>query len=224
MTERGIIFSTPMVRAILDGRKSMTRRVVKTRYPLEFCGGRGDSQDDPTQWGYGPCDPDGSWMMLRVGAYESFDLHEIRCPYGVPGDLLYCRETYFRLPPEHRPDDHHAHYIYKADWTDGTKDVKWKSGRFMPKVAARLWLKILDVRVQRVQEISEEDVVAEGIDIGKTPYPPEEYALRDFDVDFETAYRDLWNSLNAKRGYSWEQNPWVFALTFERAKGPAHEA
>ena len=206
MTERGIPFSAPMVRAIREGRKTQTRRVMREqRFGRAFHMG-GDH-----------------WQLLACSGYVQPERNPdsvpfVRCPYGMVGDLLYVRETFFRLPPEHRPDDRHTHYIYKADWTGGAKDVKWKSGRFMPKVAARLWFKILDVRVQRVQEITRDDALAEGVDLSAELFPrinSQDKALARFPK--------LWDSLNADRGYSFKSNPWVWALTFERTERPAHE-
>lgn len=173
MTERPIIFSGDMVRAILDGRKTQTRRVMKPQpSPADvFVGDHG--------LGMGP---------------------QFRCSYGQSGDRLWVRETWAceccGRTLEYRAVHGRCEGLsYRADGGTGGSSG-WRSPIHMPRWASRLTLDITEVRVQRVQEISEEDAVAEGVDIW---------------ADF----RPLWDSINAKRGFGWDVNPWVWALTFK---------
>lgn len=188
-----------MVRAILDGKKTQTRRVVK---PL------------PSWQVHSVCEPSGAaapwevWFHLpettRVG-------HLRKCPYGVPGDRLWVRETFW-----HQPEQHDSYpgmgslkvcddvTIYRADF-DGDEDrsFAWRPSIFMPRWASRITLEIADVRVQRVQEISYRDSVAEGV--SESPFA-------------QTAFSRLWDSINSKRGHGSEKNDWVWALTFKRVQ------
>jgi hypothetical protein len=127
----------------------------------------------------------------------------VHCPYGIPGDRLWVRET-FAQGVEGCPGG----ISYRADHADPKGDgpahpVKWRPSIFMPRAASRILLEITDVRVQRLQEISTRDIWAEGI--AASP-----------DVDPVHEWRDLWDSLNAARGFGWAANPWVWAITFRR--------
>jgi len=184
--ERPILFSGPMVRAILDGSKTQTRRVAKLTpsAAVKEPGGH-------RRWH--PADPE------AVAA----------CPYGIPGDHLWVRETW--AP---HPDDLGA--LYQATdpgWDDNDSGLLWKHSIHMPRWASRITLEITGVRVQRVQEISVADAMAEG--------PPcccniEREHHRDCSWTDKEHFRQLWDSINAKRGYGWDVNPWVWALTFKR--------
>jgi hypothetical protein len=153
--ERGILFSAPMVRAILEGRKTQTRRVVKNQ--------------------------------VRRDGYT--------CPYGKPGDVLWVRETWC--------GDRFNGVGYRA--TDA-QSGPWKPSIFMPRWASRITLEITDVQVERVHDINECDIVAEGI-----PFPTDRYVSYE---ELLAAFRDLWDSINGKT-YPWASNPWVWALTFK---------
>jgi len=240
MSERGITMCGSSVTAILAGRKTQTRRVIVPQPKLR----QWETDKVPVVvW------RKVTWPKLQENprAWNSW------CPYGIPGDLLYVRETYYRLRPEHRADNHHSHCIYKADskdWDASRRELgyKWKSGRFMPKVAARLWLKILDVHVQRVQDITETDAEAEGFarwlsehcwegwsrnpdgsrsfyshgaghdpDNPAPPQPGMKGAERIVKwTSAKESFAVTWDSLNAKRGYGWAANPWVWAISFEQ--------
>lgn len=182
MKERPIIFSTEMVRAILDGRKTQTRRVIK---PQPYYEG-----SPPWNW---KCK-----QMIWSRCYEATLKKEmyIACPYGQVGDRLWVREAFFPIP-------HTKEVWYKADDVSG--NVTWKPSIHMPRRASRILLEITKIRVERLQEITEEDARAECA-------PPTPDALPSCLYDF----RVLWNSLNAKRGYGWETNPWVWCLKFRR--------
>ena len=197
MKERPILFSAPMVRAILDGRKTQTRRVVKSDC-LEIA-----ERDDGTHWPWREdCDNGGDiWYP---------------CPYGYAGDLLWVRETWH--PETSDPD---ARAAYKADCDYDTSDCSWRPSIHMPRWASRILLRITDIRVERLQAIRDADALAEGIieqtsqiDAGWQDYWPSEdgepYASA------REAYRALWESINGAG--SWDANPWVWVVEFERVQ------
>lgn len=252
MKERQILFSGAMVRAVRDGRKTQTRRVVKPQFerePVAVIDGV-PSWDAPTNY-------DGEVQMNTT--------HGKPCPYGVPGDRLSVRETFFaygrwetRYSAKKGRDEWHfvdmtiecdRAYQYAADdqavplETDrsGVLPGWWKRPAiFMPHSASRITLANLDVRVERLQDISEDDAIAEGVE----PIDFERYEhdrsicprcggtrLHDAlgpnggvlcDVDCRECdthvkrYRHLWDSLNAARGYGWDTNPWVWCVEFKR--------
>jgi hypothetical protein len=207
--ERGLLMSGPMVRAILDDRKTKTRRVMNPQ-PAFF----GESATW-INWRHGK----------RVGGgkdFSAFAAHAVdRCPYGQPGDRLYVRETHLLMKetPGNYEEvmyvDHEDHDICYP--TKGSKyDLGWRvcPGIHMKRIHSRLTLEITEVRVERLQEITREDAIAEGC-VG--------WASRDFESGQsddgqypEEEFRDLWNNLNEKRGYGWDTNPWVWVLSFRR--------
>jgi hypothetical protein len=230
--ERPIIFSGPMVRAILEGRKTQTRRVIKIPSEEARRIFRGNAWCD---FGFG----DGHYLKAE---YESIAggpgdtvVNRIYCPFGVPGDRLWVRESIRRkhntgLPAAitYSADDSPCVGVNAPFQTYGRAAWKWKrnsiSSRFMPRWASRITLKVTDVRAQRVQDISTEDVIAEGVDVvSKLPvFLPQkltgtqldDLALKIAQAEFKT----IWDSINAKRGYGWDENPWVWAITFKRIK------
>jgi hypothetical protein len=170
--EKPILFSAPMVRAILEGRKTMTRRVVKPQPESD--------QDDG-----------------HAGLIQD-------CPYGQPGDRLWVRETFSTdgcacYEPCFCPS-----VWYKADDLSEDKELqpKWCPSIFMPRWASRIILEVTGVRVERLQEITNAGALAEGIEPSGVP--------RTYVGDFAA----LWDSLNAKRGYGWDTNPWVWVIGF----------
>lgn len=199
MTERPILFSGPMVRAILAGKKRQTRRVV--HFP--------------------PYDPSDEGLDVQVA------LGNCKCPYGQPGDVLWVKEAWgfhsggaIVTSEEARPNAwNKAGFGGKGCWSPvvykaGTEDFawgmygppKWRSPLFMPRSASRLSLVIKSVRVERVQDINECDIVAEGIPFQIDRYVSYEELLDDF--------RNLWDSINGKK-YPWASNPLVWVLEFE---------
>ena len=195
MKEKPILFSGKMVRAILDDRKTMTRRVVKPQ----------PEQDTDCPYHIGT----GIERKARI------------CPYGKPGDRLWVRETF----AEGLSNKEGIAYRATSKWydfEDGTpenfKEIKWKPSIFMPRWASRITLEITNVRVERLQDISEEDAKREGVesnfDEGVVYYGP----LNKGHADARIAFSWLWDSINAKRGYSWESNPWVWVVEFKRIK------
>jgi len=175
--ERPVLFSGPMVRAILEGRKSQTRRVVKPQPPHGIKSVYAPITRDPGNW-QGVASDD------LIGWYG-------RCPYGIPGDRLWVRETFQRA---------RGGFQYRADGI--TTPRAWKPSIFMPRTASRITLEVTGVRVERLQDISEKDARAEGVDAAPC---------------FCIPYRRLWDSLNAKRGFGWEKNPWVWCISFSKA-------
>ncbi len=229
MREIPILFSTPMVQAILDGRKSMTRRVVKGFE--NAIQGVSELADGKFEISYG---------VYALGNSD-IDYATINCPYGQPGDRLWVKETWkvgctgdledpgFGFKYRAGADD----YVLNAYPTNEERFdlinkyvVKkgWQSSRFIPREAARIWLEVTNVRVERLQEITEEDAKAEGI----TSYWAEPHrdvapfigAAKELGVDLchtrRKAFQQLWDSLNSKRGYGWETNPWVWVVEFRR--------
>lgn len=194
INEKPILFSGLMVRAILEGRKSQTRRVVKP------------NPDISGHWK--------EWTPERTD-------HWIRmCPYGKPGDRLWVRETWGDMAlPGYGPV-----IAYRADPDEPEKGMglppgmKWKPSIHMPRYFSRLTLEITEVRVQRVQEISEEDAKAEGIYRGTNGlyanYPQGETVPGWSDP--RKSFQSLWDSINSKRGFGWEKNPFVWAISFKR--------
>lgn len=188
MKERPIIFSGEMVRAILEGRKTQTRRVIKPQ-PEE-----GDLV--------------GFSFFSGAGAIEFRNYSEgvsqiVKCPYGQPGDRLWVREMWSNL---WNPGNDPAIY-YRAN-NDTPREIekgneKWLSPIHMPRWASRITLEVVRVQAKRVQEISESDALAEG-------FPIDEWQ-KFYAIDW---FQTIWNSINAKRGWGWEVNPWVWMVEF----------
>jgi len=188
-----IIFNGEMVRAILDGRKTQTRRVIKPQ------------PEKDAVFPHGSVDT----YVRTENANPYDDARTIKCPYGQPGDLLYVRETVSKV---RRPS---GKWIYRADLPQEVQRAfSWRPPIHMRRQDSRITLKITDVRVERVQEISEKDAIAEGIywddecpeDVTNGWCP----GAYDSPID---SFKHLWDSINAKRGYSWKANPWVWCLT-----------
>ena len=202
MKERPIIFSAPMVNAILEGRKTMTRRVVKP-------------QPDHPQFGKRhmlATDDEGVDLYLH-----SSTLHRaIRCPYGTPGDRLWVRESGWERPERtakmmREGADTWPRFAYVADgWSeDDHADFKrWGFKRrpsiHMPRWASRITLEITAVRVERLNDISESDALAEGAIV--PGWPGAECAV--------DAFHEIWSTINGPS--AWSANPWVWVVVFQR--------
>jgi len=213
--ERPILFSAPMIQAILDGRKNMTRRVVKKIYP---------EKEPSRHFSPGPC-PHGQpgdrlWVReaWRVGSWREDD-GQIAVDYKA-GPI--CRTKWLTVPDPDKFNDlwegstQEAEVAYgikeRYKWKPGESPCRWRPSLFMPRWASRITLEITAVRVERVQDISEEDVEAEGLAL-------QSWAGEDLEGWPKTAgFAQLWDSLNAKRGYGWEANPWVWVIAFKRVK------
>lgn len=200
-----IIFSTPMVRALIRSHnpKTQTRRIVKPQ-PVLMRGGESEF-DAGDYWHWN----DYQWLDGDLGVPES--AIEDYAPYKV-GDVLWVRETWNKacgnIPCDMGMCQDKEGYIYKADIYGDVPVKSWKPSIHMPKEAARLFLKVTDVRVERLQDINyvHGDIWAEGIP-----------AVHDRNSE-ENAFIELWDSINAKRGYGWDKNPFVWVISFERIR------
>lgn len=194
-----ILFTDEMIRANLEGRKTQTRRVIVGDADLiEPLGDKADS------------------VFIHKQACPSFcDFacggRLIKCPYGVRGDVLWARETWARGPGGSRE------CAYRATVKDGHHPPAWKPSIHMPKWACRLWCRIESIRVERVQDIRWHDAIAEGMK------DPRRSMLRiDKNRGPVAAYAKLWDSINAKRGFGWKANPWVWAITYTPMRTGEH--
>lgn len=195
MTIKPILFNTEMVRAILDGRKTCTRRVVKTRRK-DACGFYVTKRLDGSFAGVYEHDEDGRMFENQL------------IPPYKPGDILYVRETWGEGYAE-------GTYIYKADdklaelpTFKKTSKILYHPSIHMPKEAARIWLKVTDVRAERLQDMTDDDAEAEGC----------------FDyTSTALGFPDVWDSTIKKSDldrYGWDANPWVWVIEFERCEKP----
>ncbi len=210
MKERPILFSAPRVRAILEGRKTQTRRIVNR---VAKIGQVTEFQPSST--------PGYDWIMRdsqkRWNDLTNSDLMA-RCPCGQPGDRLWVRETW-----RHQEggaiydaaggvmDSFEEETIYRADHMQSRG--KWTPSIHMPRWVSRINLEIVSVRVERLQDISAEDAIAEGLDWEAPTYGIKGLA-NSWSADPQWSYRVLWESINGPG--SWAENPWVFVLEFRR--------
>lgn len=184
---RPILFSTAMVQAILEGRKTQTRRVVKPQSAILT---------------------DRMARSLGVQPPAQENPASIPCPYGQPGDILWVRETWGYYADTWGDANY---FEYKGSFTGINDDVivsepKWKPSIHMPFESARIFLRIKAVRVERLQDISTEDCLSEGLST----------TLREHDavVHLSQQWEQLWQSINGPE--SWDANPWVWVLEFQR--------
>lgn len=215
MKERPILFSSAMVRALLDGRKTQTRRIIKTmnNNRLEVKVG-------------------GKWRQIHAADPN------LPCPYGQPGDRLWVRETFGVLDADHQTPD--CKCYYKADCREGSESddlrkeygYKYKPSIHMPRWASRITLEIVSVRVERLNDISEQDALAEGMKGITKDRILVKYGIPDSDgqpgtdnygwpwnkwcTDPRGAFFGLWESINGAG--SWQQNPWVWVVEFKRVQ------
>lgn len=212
--EKPILFNSDMVQAILDGRKTETRRVINPQ-PIGFCLDKVFYWDEPDLRDTVKADP-GCWY------YDKHGLHfHKKCLYGSLGDQLWVRETWQAAPvhyddynggneagypydiiPKNKPSN--CWITYAADGDEGP----WRPSIHMPRWASRITLEIEDIRVERVQDITPDGIYSEGFPI----------SVGD-DHDCSNAYEwfsDLWDSINAERGLGWEADPWVWVVKFRK--------
>lgn len=242
MRERPILFSAPMVRAILDGRKTQTRRVVKmpsnVNAPIVARWHQGKYYDHGTKTGFVPLNENGGI------ATKAFDDHHIDCPYGVPGDRLWVRETWWTYPhvisnrllrdgADTWPKVNGEPIAYAADGdADIWSHLNWikKPSIFMPRWASRLTLEITRIRVERLQGISPADARAEGIASvefteaqerrmcqrrSAAQFHGKPELVNDMDYAAVQKYAVLWDSINGKK-HPWVSNPWVWVISFRK--------
>ena len=206
MAIKPILFNTEMVRAILDGRKTCTRRLVKPQpdekhtFPLGFVT---DSTEKKEVGCFG----------FAANEY-GVSIQYVKPPYQ-PGDILYVRETWCKYDDDHIIDG--RKYAYKADASPISEEARkkfgyrWHPSIHMPKEAARIWLKVTDVRVERLQKITEVQAQAEGCNSG----------LLTGACTARGQFEDLWNSTIKKSDidrYGWDASPWVWVIEFERCE------
>lgn len=214
MSVKQILFNTEMVRAILDGRKSCTRRIVKPQQLVGLL---------PDKCKNGVPEEFLKEKKLMFKPYCNMtDIELINTAYKAPyqrGDILYVRETWCKGLER---------YIYRADYSDTEKfyrdgkeiEMKWHPSLHMPKDAARIFLRVTNVRVERLQDITVEDALAEGMD---------KYIRLNGELDENsiiTSFIGIWNSTIKKSDldrYGWNANPWVWVIEFERCEKPGSE-
>ncbi len=189
MSVKPILFNTEMVRGILDGRKTCTRRKIPVDI-VYFC----------------DIDHDGE-LLAYENSYGDFIAPERLCRYQ-PGDILYVRETWKKALNG---------YYYYEDWqrNDIADITKWKPSIHMPKEAARIWLKVKDVRVERLQDIDIDGIRNEGL-------PSMAVHAGDMEIAFKE-WETLWNKIIKKSDldrYGWDANPYVWVIEFERCEEP----
>jgi hypothetical protein len=213
MTERPILFSAEMVRAILDGRKTQTRRVMKVQpwpdatievgpYHPHRIDRHGESQPGPVTFG-------AIWDHQDIVNGGDAGLP---CPYGKPGDYLWVRETWAPLADCVVLNCAYYRLDHEEARSSGSRvDVKWRPSIYMPRWASRITLRITDIRVERLQDISEEDAKAEGV-------KPLDYAAHHVAAGCgaRIAFEQIWTTINGPG--AWEANPWVWVISFERVK------
>lgn len=203
MKERPILFNGEMVRAILEGRKTQTRRVVKL--PVY--------------------DPDYKCELAGCELNSESEHFDRICPYGTPGDRLWVRET-FTIDG--------GMVFYRADGEKAKDDNSpWTPSIHMPRWASRITLEVKSVRVERVQDITERESQLEGFVPDRCANCGYTYAdclehgdhrLCSYDAPLpaRNTFSKLWDSINTQRGYSWESNPWVWAVEFEVIENKQH--
>ena len=256
MKERGMIFNGEMVRAILDGRKTQTRRIMKVQPSEDFTPMNMALETDYKARWYTPgvVDKDG---YLQPASKEVFGVSNenegYSCPFGAVGDRIWVRETWGVVSHELDEDGrirpwtpdrpatainempfgngyYSGHAIYAADgdftWgdDDGYEDGRscWKPSIHMPKAASRILLEITDVRVERLNTISEEDATAEGVAPAGSLLPDYPGTFLTPKGDFATAkvaFQRLWESIYGEE--SWKASGWVWVIEFKRIEGGA---
>ena len=206
-----------MVRAILEGRKTQTRRAVKPQ-PMKG----GTIEELAPGIGVWQCQVEK--IAARPGVDSRFvgkiGCEDIHCPYGRPGDRLWVRESIHVMQPRHDGDT--GSVLYRADG-HGDWIGKWKPSIHMPRWASRIALEVVSVRVERLNEISGYDAIAEGIepfkiDLGGAIVTTfRDYLNNRIDRAAHQSYRSLWESINGPE--SWAENPWVWVVKFKRVEG-----
>jgi len=220
-TERPILFNAFSVRAILANQKCETRRVIKNILSIE------------------PGDPQSAYPWLVNKGTPTED--RMKCKYGVPGDILWVREDFGLIWPaivtdgliyvgecaEGRPiHDDECNIIYRADdpdfvWIDesGEPHSLWKPSIFMPKDRCRIWLDVLEIRAERLQDITLKGIMAEGITRDKRNGLWKGIEERGAHNSIRKAFIALWNSINEAKGFGWDKDPLVWVIRFKRKQG-----
>lgn len=215
-----ILFNTDMVRAILDGRKTVTRRLLKSQLP-NVCS---------------------EYMHIRADYIYDRLAENIYCaicgeplqpdikPSYQPGDILYVRETW-NTNPLHDYSNESNEYVYKADYDGHAGEFGWRPSIHMPKEAARIWLKVTDVRVERLKNITEAQALKEGFkgepcSCGGTAYACTDCYNTGWIEPPWVGFMYTWDSTIKKvdiNRYGWNANPWVWVIEFERCEKPEED-
>lgn len=223
MREKPILFSTPMVQAIFVNRKIKTRRLNNLMGVNQY----------PERWKLHGFSKDVGTPYIATFKNNQGMTRWVKCPWE-PGDILWVRETWCRMNCswcegdfngvcQSEADENEGCYMYRATHYI-TGDARWRPSIFMPRTAARLFLKVTNIRVERLQDINEEDAIVEGtsperaLEIGGEQFTPTFYDPDGQNVrpNYKDAFSELWSNINAKRGYGWDTNPWVWVIEFER--------
>ncbi|HDQ4825818.1 TPA: hypothetical protein P9I81_000575 [Klebsiella pneumoniae] len=218
MTERGMIFNSEMVRAILDGRKTQTRRVMNVQPESNQFGllhiTSSTKRSDIGKYHWAESNATGNHVRSKL----------FSCPFGSVGDRIWVRETwqaihdycdenghvderrYARSIPRHRGN--YWHPVYEESWGNENREDRefpWRPSIHMPRWASRILLEITDVRVERLRSMSQDDARAEGVIAASGP------------MEAGLAFRELWDSIYGEE--SWKANPWVWVIEFKRVEG-----
>ncbi|OIN55633.1 hypothetical protein [Arsenicibacter rosenii] len=234
-----ILFSDPMIKAVHSGRKTQTRRIIKFQPP---------DDTDTTVYKFATNVTGPSSKNFNKHHWLGFDRNDeikvndpnqpyFRCPYGNVGDILWVRETFSRIPktaywhdlsiPHTESTDDYSWYIYRAGWNRSKSGICWKPSIHMPYEACRIWLEITNIRVERLQDISEQDAWAEGCKRGEPAdnggyFPADEPDPRGRgELGWDCArdwYADLWELIHGEN--SWDANPWVWVIEFKITEKP----
>lgn len=229
--EHPILFSEPMVKAILEGRKTQTRRIMNPQ-PIYDPQASEHHQTFGNKKGAWVWEPQKKNFWFYWDGWAGFDPRiSIHCPYGRPDDELWVRETWTYItkawnerfdairPDPVTPNGCPVDLLYRADGYE--IPARWTPSIFMPRWASRIILKIVNVRVERIQQIKRNDAKAEGVSnvwewsperYKQAPYLFERGVLNPYIANFSV----LWDSINDKRGYGWDINPWVWVVEFRR--------
>ncbi|MCG7388729.1 hypothetical protein [Pantoea sp. ACRSB] len=206
MRERPILLNADMVRAVLNGSKTQTRRIITPQPKL--------TERSGFEWkGY----------LFGAGSDDretNRNFSHVKCPFGQPGDRLWVRETFSVVPHTAYaasegvqqvicPDDSHEAAIFRAGWEHSTGGIRWRPSIHMPRWASRITLEITGVRVERLASVSNDDARAEGY--------PAERAADGSNIDPWLWFRDLWDGIYPEQ--SFKVNPWVWVIEFKRMEG-----
>lgn len=222
LKERPILFNTEMVNAVLEGRKTQTRRAVKkigNDHPWEVLKSYVAKWLNPNK-----CD---AWFLKHtIAENPNADTFLVKCPYGKVGDRLWVRETFAEIHFQKNNDDlefptPEISILYKANSSDVDKKeklgAKWKPSIFMPRWASRIKLEITNIRVERLNDISEDDARCEGVESIKGGFYKNYFDSKQWgglQVSARASFASLWNAINGLG--SWKENPWVWVVEFKR--------
>jgi hypothetical protein len=202
--EHPIIFNGDMIRAILDGKKTQTRRVIRPQPKRIF----------------GLFTSDAGRLFIETERIflnrKAKEMGRIYFPYGAEGSHLWVRETWAMRLDTEADTDKARHYLrYRSDGTNLEMEWhnygRWRPSIHMPRWASRITLEVTGVKVERVQDITEEDAKAEGVELGRV-IGYGRLGMRSY----REGFIEVWDEINHKRGYGWSDNPWVWAIEFGR--------